>query len=153
MAGSRAIPCALGRGGIRALKREGDAATPLGTYRLTNVFYRPDRCRRPRTALQLEALSPDDGWCDAVADRNYNRRVCHPYAASAEIMWRDDCLYDVVVVLDYNRRPRIRGRGSAIFMHVARPGFAPTEGCIALRRPDLLRVLSVLPRSARIRIG
>jgi L,D-peptidoglycan transpeptidase YkuD (ErfK/YbiS/YcfS/YnhG family) len=97
-------------------------------------------------------MSPADGWCDAATDRNYNRRVRHPYTASAETMWRTDTLYDTVVVLDCNRRPRIRGRGSAIFMHVARPGFLPTEGCIALRRPDLLRVLSHLRSGARIHI-
>ena len=89
----------------------------------------------------MRAIRPRDGWCDAPADRNYNRPVRHPYPASAERLWRADGLYDVVVVLGYNDRPRVRGRGSAIFMHVARPGYAPTEGCIALARPHLLRVL------------
>lgn len=146
------LPCALGRTGCRALKREGDGATPSGIYRLETVIYRPDRYPRPRTGLPLQVMSPADGWCDAATDRNYNRRVRHPYTASAETMWRTDTLYDTVVVLDCNRRPRIRGRGSAIFMHVARPGFLPTEGCIALRRPDLLRVLSHLRSGARIHI-
>ncbi len=150
LAAGRTLPCALGKSGRKALKREGDGATPLGDFRLEGVFYRPDRCPRPRTGLPLKAISPRDGWCDAPGDRNYNRRVRHPYPASAEAMWRADGLYDVVVVLDCNRRPRIRGRGSAIFMHVARPGFEPTEGCIALRRPDLLRVLSALRRGARL---
>lgn len=150
--GGRSLPCALGRSGRRAMKREGDGATPSGVYGLESVFYRPDRCPRPRTGLPVKTLSPADGWCDAAADRNYNRHVCHPYNASAEKMWRQDELYDVVVVLDCNRRPRIRNRGSAIFMHVARPGFSPTEGCIALRRPDLLRVLAHLRRGARVHI-
>lgn len=145
-------PCALGRSGRRALKREGDGTTPSGTFRLERVLYRPDRSPRPRTGLQLSILSPADGWCDASNDRNYNRPVRHPYPASAEMLWRSDGLYDVIVVLDCNRRPRIRGRGSAIFMHVARPGFEPTEGCIALRRSDLLQVLSRLKRGARIHI-
>jgi L,D-peptidoglycan transpeptidase YkuD (ErfK/YbiS/YcfS/YnhG family) len=116
------------------------------------VLYRADRCQRPLTGLPVAVISPADGWCDAIADRNYNRRVRHPYPASAEALWRSDGLYDVVVVLDCNRRPRIRGRGSAIFMHVARPGFEPTEGCIALRRADLLHVLAALKRGARIHI-
>ena len=150
--GGRTFHCALGKAGRRAQKREGDGATPRGTFRLEWVYYRPDRCPRPRTGLAVKPLASADGWCDAPADRNYNRPVCHPYPASAEDMWRPDGLYDVVVVLDCNRRPRVRGRGSAIFMHVARPGFTPTEGCIALRRPDLLRVLATLKTGARILI-
>lgn len=98
--------------------------------------------------LPVQPLKPDDGWCDAVADRNYNRKVRHPYPASAEQMWRGDALYDLVVVLDYNERPRVRGKGSAIFMHVARPGFLPTEGCIALRAGDLRKLLGILRQPA-----
>jgi L,D-peptidoglycan transpeptidase YkuD (ErfK/YbiS/YcfS/YnhG family) len=139
-------PCALGRTGRRARKREGDGATPAGVWRVREVLYRPDRLRRPRTLLPVRAIRPDDGWCDASGDRNYNRPVRHPYPASAERMWRGDGLYDVVVLLDYNLCPRARGRGSAIFMHVARAGYASTEGCIALALPHLLRLLE---RSAR----
>jgi L,D-peptidoglycan transpeptidase YkuD (ErfK/YbiS/YcfS/YnhG family) len=94
------------------------------------------------TALPRRAIRPDDGWCDAPADRNYNRRVRLPYLASTERLSRDDALYDIVVVLDYNIRHRSRGAGSAIFMHVARPGWLPTEGCIALAEHDLRRVLA-----------
>lgn len=84
------------------------------------------------------------GWCDAPADANYNREIEHPYPASAEHLWRQDRLYDLVVVTGYNVEPRSRQRGSAIFLHVARPDFAPTEGCIAMRRQDLQRLLSVI---------
>ena len=149
--GGLRFPCALGRAGCRARKREGDGATPIGQWRMRAVLYRPDRVRRPRTPLPVRAIRPHDGWCDASADRNYNRPVRLPYPASAERLWRADALYDVVVVLDYNERPRVRGRGSAIFMHVARPGYAPTEGCIALARPHLLRLLERL--GARAAIG
>lgn len=144
MGAAGAIPCALGRGGRGARKREGDGATPLGRWRVREVLYRADRVRRPRTALQARAIRPRDGWCDARGDRNYNRRVDLPYPASAERLWRDDRLYDVVVVLGYNDRPRIKGRGSAIFLHVARPGLAPTEGCIALDLSRLLRLVARL---------
>ena len=142
--GGLTFPCALGRAGCRARKREGDGATPIGLWRVRAVLYRPDRVRRPRTHLPVRAIRPHDGWCDAPADRNYNRPVRHPYPASAERLWRADELYDVVVVLGYNDRPRVRGRGSAIFMHVAKPGYAPTEGCIALARAHLLRLLERL---------
>jgi L,D-peptidoglycan transpeptidase YkuD (ErfK/YbiS/YcfS/YnhG family) len=114
-----------------------------------SVCFRPDRVRRPATRLPATAIREHDGWCDAATDRNYNRAVRLPYAASAERMWRSDRLYDVVAVLGYNEHPRSRGRGSAIFLHVARGDMAPTEGCVALRLPHLLRVLARLgPRAA-----
>jgi len=145
--------CALGRSGCRALKREGDGATPIGHWRIGSVRYRPDRTRRPRTASPTRALAPSEGWCDAPADRNYNRLVHHPYPASAERLWRQDGLYDLLAVLGYNERPRIRGRGSAIFMHVAKPGYAPTEGCVALRREHLARLVERLRPGAILAIG
>jgi L,D-peptidoglycan transpeptidase YkuD (ErfK/YbiS/YcfS/YnhG family) len=146
------LPCALGRAGRRARKREGDGATPVGRWQLLRVLYRADRVRRPATGLPVETITPDGGWCDDPADRNYNRFVRLPYAASAEHLWRADHLYDIVVVLNHNTVPRMRGAGSAIFMHVAKPGFAPTEGCIALRRRDLLLLLRRLRAGATIRV-
>lgn len=153
MIGSLRLPCALGRSGRRARKREGDGATPIGRYRLTSVLYRPDRQARPATGLPVRPLRPVDGWCDAPADRNYNRPVRLPYPASTEAMWRSDGLYDIVVVLDHNARPRMRLGGSAIFIHVARPGYAPTEGCVALRAEHLRRLLARLRSGAVIGIG
>lgn len=145
-------PAALGRSGRRATKREGDGATPVGRWRLLRVLYRPDRVPRPRTGLPVRPITPADGWCDAPGDRNYNRPVRLPYPANAERLWRDDHLYDLVVVLDHNQRPRFQGAGSAIFMHVARPGLQPTEGCIALERAHLLRLLARLRRGAVIHV-
>jgi L,D-peptidoglycan transpeptidase YkuD (ErfK/YbiS/YcfS/YnhG family) len=135
------------------MKREGDGATPLGVFSLSTVVYRADRMRRPRTGLAARAIDRRDGWCDDPADRNYNRPVRHPYAASAEAMWRHDHLYDAVIILDYNTRPRVRGRGSAIFVHVAPTGNAPTAGCIALSRHDLLLLIERLDTRAVFRIG
>jgi L,D-peptidoglycan transpeptidase YkuD (ErfK/YbiS/YcfS/YnhG family) len=150
--GNLSFPCALGRTGARVLKREGDGATPLGTFRLRQAYYRADKTGRPRTQLPLRRLRPDDGWCDAACDRNYNRIVRHPYPASAEHLWRKDGLYDLIVVLGYNDRPRIAGRGSAVFLHVAKPGLEPTEGCVALRRADLLRLLPLLSAGATLTV-
>ena len=147
------MPCALGRAGTRAGKREGDGATPEGTWRLFEVRWRQDRCQRPRTGLPVRPLRADDGWCDAPADRNYNRGVRHPYPASAERLWRSDDLYNVIVVLGHNRRPRVRGHGSAIFMHLARPGLLPTEGCIALAERDLRRLLALAQPGTRVVVG
>jgi L,D-peptidoglycan transpeptidase YkuD (ErfK/YbiS/YcfS/YnhG family) len=148
--GGLTFACALGRSGCRARKREGDGATPMGCWRLERVLYRADRVRRPATALPLRRISSSDGWCDAPPDRNYNRPVRHPYPASAERLWREDGLYHLIVVLSHNARPRVRGGGSAVFMHVARPGYLPTEGCIALRRDHLQRLLKRLRPGSRI---
>jgi len=141
--GAAALRCALGRGGRLVAKREGDGATPIGRFAICEVLYRSDRVRRPRTGLPSRPLRRGDGWCEEPRDRNYNRLVRHPYAG-AEVMWRDDHLYDVVVVLGYNVRPRVRGRGSAIFMHLARPGYTPTAGCVALSARDMRLVLERL---------
>jgi L,D-peptidoglycan transpeptidase YkuD (ErfK/YbiS/YcfS/YnhG family) len=131
--------CALGRGGVldAALKREGDGASPLGAWPIRRVLYRPDRGAPPATALPCAALEPDDGWCDDPGDGAYNRPVKHPYSASAERLWREDGIYDVIVVLGHNDDPVRPGAGSAIFLHLARPDYAPTEGCVALARADL----------------
>ncbi|QKV19881.1 L,D-transpeptidase family protein [Oricola thermophila] len=145
IAGEEAFSCALGRSGMRAPKREGDGATPVGAMRVVAGWYRPDRLARPATLVPLTPITARDGWCDAPADPNYNRPVRLPYAASHEKMLRDDRLYDVCLVLDWNLLPfgRRRNGGSAIFLHVAKPGFPPTEGCIAVA-PETMRRL--LPR-------
>nr|WP_238201425.1 L,D-transpeptidase family protein [Methylobacterium aerolatum] len=153
--GPSVIPCALGACGIVSDKREGDGGSPRGRFRLRGGAYRPDHLPvRPRTALPMRPIRPDDGWCDDRRDRRYNRPVRLPApGVSAETLWRDDGLYDVVLDIDYNRAPIRRGRGSAIFMHVAREGYRPTEGCVALSRGDLLRLLRRLGPRTRLRIG
>ncbi|WP_137388649.1 L,D-transpeptidase family protein [Rhodoligotrophos defluvii] len=151
--GPVAPPCAIGRGGIRMLKREGDGATPIGLWPMRFLLYRPDRVPLPVTGLEAWAIAPDDGWCDDPRDRRYNRPVRLPYPASAEAMWREDHLYDLVIVLGYNDEPVVPGKGSAIFMHLARPGYAPTEGCIALRRDHMLSLLSRCGPETAVRVG
>ncbi len=143
--GERTVRCALGPAGVveAAKKREGDGATPLGVWPLRRVLFRPDRGSSPRTALAMEPIAPDDGWCDDPADSAYNRPVKLPYPASAERMWREDGIYDLVVVLGHNDDPPIAGAGSAIFLHLARPGYPPTQGCVALARADLEAVLAL----------
>lgn len=145
------FPCALGRGGISALKREGDGATPLAAMRLLHGFFRAGRAAALSSPLPFRRIRPQDGWCDAPGDRNYNRPVRLPYGASCETMTRSDRLYDCVVVLDWNICPRRRGRGSAIFFHIARDGFAPTEGCVAVSPRVMARLLPYLsPRTVLI---
>lgn len=139
--GGRRMRCALGRAGVSRAKREGDGATPVGAFALRRLFYRPDREPRPPTILPCQPIAPSDGWCDAPDAPAYNRLVALPYPASAENLWRDDRLYDLIVVLGHNDEPAIPGQGSAIFLHLAAPDFAPTAGCVALGREDLLTVL------------
>lgn len=147
------IPCALGRGGIRALKREGDGASPRGRFAFRRVWARPDGRPFPGSFLPTCLTEIDDGWCDDPRHPRYNRPVRLPFAASHERMWRDDGLYDIVIEIGWNDRPAIRGRGSAIFLHLARPGYTPTEGCIAVSRRDMARLLPRLGPRTRIEIA
>lgn len=151
--GTVAIPCALGRGGVRSDKREGDGATPAGSHALRRLWHRGPRAALGRTGLPTRPIREDDGWCDAPADANYNRPVRLPYPASAEHMWREDGLYACVVEIGWNDRPRRKGRGSAIFLHVARPGYRPTEGCIAIAEKDFRKLLPRLGPRTRLVIG
>ncbi len=140
--GHRRVRCALGRGGVHTAKREGDGVTPAGRWPLRRVLYRPDRLARPETGLDVMPITPEDGWCDDPSDPRYNRPVPLPCPARHERLWRDDGLYDLVVVLGHNDDPVRPGEGSAIFLHVARPGYGATEGCVALALPDLLDLLA-----------
>lgn len=146
----RRYRAALGRAGIRADKREGDGATPAGSFPLRRLLYRPDRLDAPPTGLPVGALEPDAGWCDAPGDPAYNRPVRLPYPASAERLWRTDRLYDLIVVLGHNDAPVVAGRGSAVFLHLARADYGPTEGCIALALADLIEVLAEAGPTTRL---
>jgi len=132
MAGPLALPVALGRGGVKANKHEGDGATPRGTFRLRRLWWRGDRHPRPATLLPVRRIRSDDGWCEDPSDRHYNQPVIVPADSHADRLARADTLYDFIVEIDHNTKPRVAGRGSAVFIHAARPQFAPTAGCIAL---------------------
>ncbi|MEQ8193086.1 MAG: L,D-transpeptidase family protein [Rhodospirillales bacterium] len=148
-----AARCALGRGGISNDKREGDGATPAGTFPLRRVFYRADRMTKPVTALPARQLRPHDGWCDASGDPAYNMLIERPFPGSHEKLWRPDSLYDVIVEIGYNDDPVRQELGSAIFMHIARENYKATEGCIALAQEDLLRLLRRCDIDTRLVIG
>jgi L,D-peptidoglycan transpeptidase YkuD (ErfK/YbiS/YcfS/YnhG family) len=150
IAGSLALPVALGRAGIKANKREGDGATPRGTFRLKRLWWRADRHPRPATLLPARRIAGDDGWCEDPRDRLYNRPVKAPPGSKADRLARADHLYDFIVELDHNTRPRVAGRGSAVFIHAARPGFAPTAGCVAPTLPALRRLLTRLSPHTKI---
>jgi L,D-peptidoglycan transpeptidase YkuD (ErfK/YbiS/YcfS/YnhG family) len=147
--------CLLGRGGVKpaADKHEGDGATPLGTWLIRRVLYRPDKGPAPQTALPAGPIAPEDGWCDAPGDPAYNRPVPLPYPASAERMWRNDEAYDIVVILGHNDDPVVDGMGSAIFIHLRQPDGRATQGCVALAREDMLAFLRHAKPGDRVRIS
>jgi L,D-peptidoglycan transpeptidase YkuD (ErfK/YbiS/YcfS/YnhG family) len=151
--GAGARRAAIGPGGIAIKGGEGDGITPRGIFPVREVFYRADRISAPRTRLPLRPIQDDDGWCDAPNDPNYNRLVKLPYAASAENMWREDHLYDLVAVLGYNDRPVMPGKGSAIFLHVAKPEYSVTQGCVAMALDDLLAAIEQLKPGDQAVIG
>lgn len=149
-AGSHVLPVALGRSGIIANKREGDGGTPRGRFRLVRLWWRPDRGLRPATRLPVRRIGPDDAWCEDPADRHYNQPIKVAHDAPGDRLRREDALYDLVIEIDLNTRPRIAGRGSAVFVHVARDGFKPTAGCVALRKPRLYNLLVRLGPGTRL---
>jgi L,D-peptidoglycan transpeptidase YkuD (ErfK/YbiS/YcfS/YnhG family) len=152
LAGPLALPVALGRGGIKANKREGDGATPRGRFRLKRLWWRADRGMRPRTLLPTRRIKAQDAWCEDPADRRYNRPIQLSPATPGDSLWREDHLYDLVIELDHNTRPRIAGRGSAVFVHVARRGLAPTAGCVALPTTALRQLLARVGRRTELRV-
>lgn len=151
--GMGARHCAIGPGGIAVKSGEGDGITPRGAWPVREILFRADRIAKPEVKLALRAIRPDDGWCDAPDDPQYNRLVKLPYRASAESMWRDDALYDLVAVLGYNDAPVVPGKGSAIFLHLARPDYSPTQGCVALCFADALAALEQLQPGEKVIIG
>ena len=141
-AGTLSVSCALGRAGLTSRKREGDGATPIGTWPLRELFFRADRIAMPECALPRSVIEQDDGWCDDPASSHYNQLVNLPFSGSYEEMWRKDHVYDVVVPLGYNDSPPKRGLGSAIFFHLAHDDYRPTEGCVAISLKDMRKVLA-----------
>jgi L,D-peptidoglycan transpeptidase YkuD (ErfK/YbiS/YcfS/YnhG family) len=152
LAGTLAIPVVLGRSGIRANKREGDGATPVGRFGLVRVWWRADRHYRPATLLPVRRITPDLAWCEDTADRRYNRPFRRAAGEPGDRLWRADHLYDLIIEIDHNSRPRVAGRGSAVFIHLARANRSPTAGCVALGGRDLARLLARVRRGTRIAI-
>lgn len=145
--------CAVGRGGIAGTKVEGDGCTPAGRFPIRRLLYRPDRLRALTLQIPTLPLSPSDGWCDDPADANYNRPVVLPYAGRHERLWREDSIYDLVLVIGHNDEPVVPGSGSAVFLHLAQPDFRPTDGCVAFSRADFTRLLEAVEPATGVRIG
>jgi len=152
-AGGMTIPVSLGRGGILANKREGDGGTPRGIFHPRRLWWRADRHKRPQTHLAVRAIRPEDAWCEDPGDRHYNRPIRRIGEQPGDRLARKDHLYDFIVEIDHNTTPRIAGRGSAVFLHLARENFGPTAGCISMTRSSMLQLLRRLGPQTRIIIG
>jgi len=152
-AGGLTIPVALGRGGIRANKREGDGGTPRGTFHPRQLWWRADRHSRPKTFIPVRAIRREDTWCEDPTDRHYNRPIRLARDEGGDRLTRNDHLYDFIVEIDHNTRPRIAQRGSAVFLHLTRANFAPTAGCVSMTQAAMLRLLRRLGPKTRIVIG
>ncbi len=152
--GSETFTCTLGPRGIlpAVSKREGDGATPAGLWPLREVFYRSDRLSCPQSVLATTPLTQNDGWCDDPSHKLYNKLISRPFEASHEQLWREDHLYDIVVVLGFNDNPPEKGCGSAIFLHIAAPDMSPTRGCVGLKQEDLLAVMRAMTPDTQIEI-
>lgn len=152
--GAYVFDCTLGRAGVAHAedKKEGDGKTPLGNFPLRQVLYRADRVAKPETGLKVEPLLPETGWCEDPTHPDYNKKVTLPHPAQNDRMTRDDHLYDYTVVVGYNDDPVVPGKGSAIFLHLARPAFTPTEGCVGLQADDMKAVLKLCDLTSRIEI-
>ena len=141
---NQSYPCLLGRSGITTNKKEGDGATPAGKFRLLFGFFRHDRITLPANQLSFHKIKPADGWCDSPSSPNYNSPIKLPFTASHEIMMREDRLYNVCIVMDYNISEKRKGKGSAIFFHITSPVGKPTEGCVALSPEHMQKILPFL---------
>lgn len=149
-AGSSFLKAAIGKTLMAHRKREGDGATPVGSFLLSETMFRSDRGVRSRQLLPNRPIRPTDAWCDDPASSQYNRPTSTACRARHETLWRDDRVYDVIVPTSHNQVPRVRNGGSAIFLHLARPNYGPTEGCVAISEADMRRLLPRLARKTKL---
>tara|TARA_B110001454_G_scaffold214121_1_gene233417 strand:- start:3437 stop:3931 length:495 start_codon:yes stop_codon:yes gene_type:complete len=147
---NKEFPCAIGKNGFALNKKEGDGCTPIGTFHIENILYRYDKISNVQCLIKTDVIKKNDGWCDEVSHFNYNQMIKFPFKDSAEKLYREDDLYNIVCILNYNRNPIIPGAGSAIFLHIAKEDFSPTEGCVALKEKDLLFILNHINNNEEI---
>ena len=144
--------CSIGYNGLSKDKAEGDGCTPVGTFKLNKIMYRPDKINNFKSNLETEIIEKKDGWCDDINSELYNQKIIFPYELSAENLYRDDDLYDLICIIDYNLNPIIKGKGSAIFLHVASSDYSPTHGCVAIKKDGLIEIAKKLNRDSSIQI-
>ena len=135
------IKCAIGKKGITKNKKENDLKTPSGIFKLKKIFYRKDRIKFINTSIKKEIIKRNMGWCDDPSSKYYNKKIKFPFNSSAEKLWRKDNIYDLIIVINYNFNPIIKNKGSAIFLHLCKKNYAPTKGCVAIKKKDMINLL------------
>jgi L,D-peptidoglycan transpeptidase YkuD (ErfK/YbiS/YcfS/YnhG family) len=145
--------CSLGKAGIRKKKTEGDNITPRGLFKITSIYYRPDRIKTISTQLKKIKITKNIGWCDDPTSNFYNREIKLPNKFSHEKFYRKDNLYDIIAILNYNTNPIIKNKGSAIFIHIANNNYKPTAGCVGIKKNNLIKLLSMIKKNNKIKIG
>ena len=144
--------CALGKAGINKKIKEGDNITPAGVFKITKIYYRADKIKNIKTAIKKIKIKKNMGWCDDIKSRFYNKEIKLPIQHSHEKLYRKDEIYDIICVLNFNTNPISRGKGSAIFVHVAKKKYTSTKGCVALKKKDLMYILSKIKKNTKIKI-
>jgi len=146
------IKCAIGKRGITRKKVEGDNKTPGGIFKFQGIFYRKDRLPNFKTSLKKKAIKKNMGWCDDPKSKFYNKLIKFPFNFRAEKLWISQNIYDVILVINYNTKPTIKGKGSAIFLHIAKKKFSPTKGCIAISKKNMSLLLDGINGKTKLRI-
>ena len=143
----------IGKSGITLLKKEGDLATPKGIFKLGTLYYRKDRIRPPKCILKKKVIRKNMGWCDDSSSKKYNKEITFPFKHRAERLYRKDKIYDLLINIKYNFNPTIKKKGSAIFLHIAKKGYEPTKGCVAISKSDFLKILPLIENKTKIISG
>ena len=145
--------CALGKAGIKKKEKEGDNVTPKGIFKITSMYYRPDRIKNITTAVKKIKIKKNIGWCDDPDSHFYNQQISLPNKFGHEKLYRNDHLYDLILVINYNTNPIIKNKGSAIFIHIAKKNYKKTKGCIALKKKHLIELISKIKKNTKIKIN
>ena len=145
--------CALGKSGIRKKRTEGDNITPKGTFKIIKIYYRKDRIKKINSVFKIIEIKKDMGWCDDPESKKYNQLIKLPSKYRHEKLFRNDRIYDLIIVLNYNMGPVIKNKGSAIFIHIAKNNYNKTKGCIALKKKDLIEIVSKIKRDTKVIIN
>jgi L,D-peptidoglycan transpeptidase YkuD (ErfK/YbiS/YcfS/YnhG family) len=145
--------CALGKAGIKQKEKEGDNITPRGIFKINGIYYRPDKIKNIKSAVKKIKIQKNMGWCDDPKSHLYNQQIALPNKFSHERLYRNDNLYDLILVLNYNTNPIIKNKGSAIFIHIAKNSYKKTKGCIALKKKHLIKLISKIKKNTKIKIN
>lgn len=150
--GENKVKCAIGKRGINFKRKEGDLITPRGTFKVINIFFRKDRIKDLKTKIKKIPIHKGIGWCDDPLSNKYNKLIRYPFKYNSEKLFRSDNIYDIILVLNYNMKPTIKNKGSAIFIHVAKKNFTPTKGCVAIVKTELKKLSTLVTKKTIVNI-